>query len=142
MGTVVREHPALGEYPHEGWCDLNFVHLISGVYPIELTPFGSGRIAPIIRSLDHYRTMADKAYLFEVAVGKGALLATSLKIAPTYEAYAATRYLLHSMIAYATSETFQPQQSVTREQLESAIIATSGQDQATKLADGFMKYYE
>jgi len=142
MGTVVREHPALGEYPHEGWCDLNFAHLISGVYPIELTPFGSGRIAPIIRSIDHYRTMADKAYLFEIAVGKGALLATSLKIAPTYEAYAATRYLLHAMLTYAASEAFRPEQSVTREQLESAIVTTNRRDQAAKLADGFMKYYE
>jgi hypothetical protein len=86
--------------------------------------------------------MADKAYLFEVGLGKGALLATSLKIAPTYEVYTATRYLLHSMLMYAASRVFQPETMLTREQLATAIVTTSRRDEAAKLADGFMKYYE
>jgi hypothetical protein len=121
MGTVVHDHPALGKYPHEGWCDLNFVHLISGAYPIDLKPLGAGRIAPIIRSVDHYKTMADKAYLFEVTVGQGALLATSLRIAQTYETNPATRYLLRSLLLYAASGKFQPKATVTRDQLRNVI---------------------
>ena len=59
MGTVVRPHPALGEYPHDGWCHLNLVHLISNAFPMDLEPFGSGHIDPIIRSMDNPDTMAD-----------------------------------------------------------------------------------
>lgn len=121
MGTVVRAHPALGDYPHDGWCDLNFVHLISGAYPIDLTPFGPGHIPPIIRSIDHFKTMADKAYLFEVAVGRGALLATGLRFAATYAENPATRYLLGAMLRYAGSDAFRPSVAVSRSTLERAL---------------------
>jgi hypothetical protein len=122
MGTVIHPHPALGAFPHEGWCDLNFVHLISGVYPIDLSPFGPGRVKPIIRSTDHYKTMADKAYLIEVGLGRGVLLATSLKIAETCDSNPATRYLLDSMLRHLTDDAVRPWQTISRAQLEAACI--------------------
>ena len=118
MGTVIHPHPALGDFPHEGWCDLNFVHLVSGALAIDLSPFGPGRLKPIIRSADHYKTMADKAYLVEIGLGRGVLLACSLRIAETYASHPEARYLLDCMLRYLVSDTVRPQQSVTRAQLE------------------------
>ena len=100
MGTVIAPHPALGAFPHEGWCDLPFARMIQDTYPIDLSVFRPLRIQPIIRSIGHYRTMRDKAYLFEIGVGKGTLLACSLKIREEYEASPAARYLADRMLAY------------------------------------------
>lgn len=118
MGTVMKHHPALGTVPHDGWCDLNFVHLISGIYPMSLEFFTTPRVDPIIRSIGHHLTMVDKAYMFEVKVGKGALLATSLKIIPTYDSrHPETRYLVESMLRYAAGGEFNPKTEITGEQL-------------------------
>ena len=70
--------------------------LISGAFPILLDVYRPERIRPIIRSIGHKNTMVDKAYLFEVGVGKGAVLATSLRFAKTYDSHPQTRYLLDS----------------------------------------------
>jgi hypothetical protein len=121
MGTVIHPHPALGAFPHQGWCDLSFVHLISGAYPIDLSPFGNGRVKPILRAIDHYKTMGDKAYLFEVGLGRGVVLACSLKIAHTFSSSPATRYLLDRMLRHLAGGALRPWQTIGRAQLEAAL---------------------
>jgi len=123
MGTVIANHPALGKLPHEGWCDVHFVQLISGVYPIVLGVYRPQRIEPIIRSIGHRRSMVDKAYLFEVGVGRGALLATSLNFAGTYESHPEARYLLECLLRYAAGDSFAPEVSVTKEKFASTLMA-------------------
>ncbi len=100
MGTLIRDHPALGGFPHQGWCDFCFVPLIQGAQPLALAPFGPGRVQPIIRSIGHMRTLADKAYLFEAAVGRGRLLACSLRLREYLDRSPTARYLLRHMLEY------------------------------------------
>lgn len=126
MGTVIAKHPALTGFPHEGWCDFNFVHLISGCYAILLEDFHPQRVDPIIRSIGHQNTMVDKAYLYEIRVGKGALLATSLKFASTYTAYPETRYLLDRLLAYAAGNSFKPKAAVTKEKFAATVMVMKG----------------
>ncbi len=121
MGTIVADHPSLRDFPHDGWCELNFVHLIAGVYPLMLDPYYPARIDPIIRSIGHHRSMADKAYLFEAAVGKGALLATSLKIRGTFDSHIETRYLMQCLLAYATGSDFKPKRRIDASKLAAAV---------------------
>jgi hypothetical protein len=109
-------------FPHRGWCDLQFLHLIHGAFPILLEPYRPDRIEPIIRSIGHKNTMVDKAYLFEVGVGRGALLATSLRIAQTYATHPESRRLLECLLSYAAGETFAPQAKVTRERLAATMV--------------------
>jgi beta-galactosidase len=99
MGTVIRPHPALGDFPHEGWCDFAWAPMIDGSRPFRLDVFGC-RIIPIIRSIGHMRTMQDKAYLFEISVGKGRLLAASLCMPTPSKADPAARYLLSALVRY------------------------------------------
>ena len=126
MGTVVADHPALGTLPHEGWCDVNFVHLIHGVFPILLEGLGPSRIDPIIRSIGHKNTMIDRAYLFEMKVGRGAILATSLNVVGTYESHPQTRYMVGCLLDYACGDAFQPKAEVSVEKLRAAM-ETGGQ---------------
>ena len=122
-GTVVASHPALGGFPHHGWCDLNFVYLIDEAHPLLLEPYRPTRIEPIIRSIGHFMTLVDKAYMFEVNVGAGKLLATSLNVERTYPSHPETRYLLGSMMRYASGTEFAPRSTIGRKQLEDAIVA-------------------
>lgn len=122
MGTVIRPHPALGDFPHEGWCDLPFAPLIQGIYPMDLSAFGPGRIDPIIRSIGHYLTMEDKAYMFEIGVGGGALLACSLKLDSTHRSSPAARYLVDRMISYATGKRFQPEYTIKLRRPRKAVV--------------------
>ena len=121
MGTVIRSHPVLGDMPHEGWCDLNFAHLISGVYPITLELFYPTHIDPIIRSIGFQYSMVDKAYMFEACIGKGSLLVTSLKLLPAYRSSPLARYLVENMLKYTVSDTFSPAVTITEKQFRAAL---------------------
>lgn len=125
MGTVIRPHPALGDFPHEGWCDLPFVPLIEGAYPIDLAAFAPTQIRPIIRSNGHYVTMEDKGYLFEVGVGKGVLMVCSLNLQMGHT-HPAGRCLLHAMLRYLNAGRPRPGARITREQLKAARAGAPG----------------
>jgi len=122
MGTIVHPHPALGDFPHEGWCDLPFVPLIQGACPMRLDAFLPQRITPIIRSIPHPVTMTDKAYLFEVGIGSGTLLVCSLNISTHWHTDPAARYLLFSMLRYLSSETCTPKTVLTADQIKTAWL--------------------
>src|SRR5206468_1121208 len=77
LGTVIANHPALGDFPHEGFCDLQFLSLLRGVGRADLDALPT-RITPIIRSITDWRLGASAAYLYEVNVGRGKLMVTTL----------------------------------------------------------------
>ena len=78
VGTdVEQEHPAMRGMPCEGWCDLQFYGLVQGSTMVSLDELPV-KVRPIIRSIDLAHRMSNRAYLFEVAVGKGRLLVSGL----------------------------------------------------------------
>jgi hypothetical protein len=125
MGTVIATHPAMARVPHEGWCDAHFLHLISGAYPLLLEDLHPDNVDPIIRSIGHYATMVDKAYLFELRVGRGALLASSLRFAATYDSHPEARYLLECLLRYASGHEFAPKRAIRREKFASMLMRVS-----------------
>jgi hypothetical protein len=122
MGTVIADHPALGDFPHDGWCDLPFVTMIEGAYPIDLAPFRPKKIHPIIRSIGHHVTMHDKAYMFEARVGKGMILACSLNVQALCHVHSAARYLLYSLVKYMLSDDCRPKAELTADGLKAARV--------------------
>jgi len=121
MGTVIRSHPALGDFPHDGWCNLPFIPLIEGAYPMRLDPFRPARIDPIIRSNGHLVTMEDKGYLFEAGFGEGLLLACSLNLLPAAHTDPAARHLLRCLLSYLADGAPAPEVMITEEQLRAAM---------------------
>ncbi|MDW8037546.1 MAG: glycoside hydrolase family 2 TIM barrel-domain containing protein [Thermoguttaceae bacterium] len=78
VGTAIEEdHPALRAMPCEGWCDLQFFGLVLGSVMVDLEELPV-KVSPIIRVLDLWHQMRNRAYLFEVSVGKGKLLVSGL----------------------------------------------------------------
>jgi beta-galactosidase len=87
-GTVLREHPALDGFPHEGFADLQLQRLIDGGRVMILTNMPVA-VNPIIRGIDAEMAISGtdqrlagrpQAYLMELPVGErgGRLLVTTL----------------------------------------------------------------
>ena len=108
MGTLIADHPALGRFPHNGWCELQFLHLISGIWPLDLEALKPAKIDTIVRCIGHHKTMRNKAYLFEAAMGRGAFVATTFDIARTFAARPETQYLVDELLRYCLSAEFKP----------------------------------
>lgn len=72
---VLEPHPAWGDFPHQGWTDLQF----HGMAPdLALETAGLPGCRPILRRLDA-RTMTVHDYAAELALGEGRLIASTLR---------------------------------------------------------------
>lgn len=113
-GSVIASHPALAEFPHEDFCDLQFVWMIRDALPMEFGPLRAYSVTPIIRMIDHYAANRNNAHLLEFNVGRGRVLATTLRLLPNAATHIEARYLLRCLANYARSDAFRPAASVPR----------------------------
>jgi hypothetical protein len=82
--TIIQNHPALADYPHEGWCDMQFHHLIGGAV-LDTGYFGADQWSPVIEAfhvpywLQNPRILPfrRKGFLADARVGEGHLLTTT-----------------------------------------------------------------
>jgi len=115
-GTVIADHPALGGFPHDGWCDLQFYSLTEDATVLDLDAWPV-RMDPIIRAIDSYKGCRNKAYLVEAAVGRGKLLVCTFNFGvqrgigrymPAVENVA----LFNELLWYALGDGFRPRAQV------------------------------
>ena len=137
-GTVIdAAHPALSGMPNDGWCDLNFVDLLTGSRAMLLNDLPA-KIHPIVRCLDVHETLRHKAYLFEVNVGQGKLLASSLNFqAALLIKDPAAVFLLDRLIRYASGPGFSPVAHLAVEDIRKAM--TVPQPESAPRVNGFAK---
>ena len=109
-GCIVRDHPMLGELPHEGFADLQFYRLIADSPPVDLEPLGLGRVHPVVQPLSTYFVGLPLGYLLEVALGRGGLILCALGLD---QKLPEARYLLSSMLRYAAGASFRPRTRVS-----------------------------
>ncbi len=114
-GTVISHHPAMAAFPHEGVCDLPFLHMLKGYLPMEFSPLRQYGVAPIIRGIDHYLANRNNAYLLEFRVGNGKVLVTSLGVLPNLAKRIEVRHLFGSLLNYTQSPRFAPVADVPRD---------------------------
>src|SRR5262249_31155122 len=108
-GTILdRSHPALRQMPSEGWCDLQFYALIQGSKPVFLN--GSfAEAQPLVRCIDRPTRLKDRAYLFEVAVGRGKLVVSGFNFAGALGSNdPGAAFFLRQLINYAVGNDFDP----------------------------------
>jgi beta-galactosidase len=112
-GTIVeRNHASLRAMRSDAWCDLNFYPLLQGSKTVLLDPLPV-KIKPLIRCVDRPNRLADRAYLFEAAVGKGKLLVSGLNFSGAIESRdPAGIFLFHRLIQYAVGSEFSPHASL------------------------------
>jgi hypothetical protein len=118
-GTILdSSHPALREMPSEGWCDLQFHPLIQGSKTILLNSLPA-KIQPLVRCIDRPTRLADRAYLFEVSVGRGKLLVSGFNFARAIDSKdPAGIFLFDRLVRYALGPGFTPVASLPEEALK------------------------
>lgn len=121
-GTILADHPMLGDFPHEGFADLHFFRLIGDSAPLDLEPLALSRHEPVIRVIHTYPACRPLAYLVECSLGRGRLILCALNLD---QSLAEGRYLLSRMCSYATSDVTRPALELSAEALASLISGTA-----------------
>jgi len=124
-GTVIKaNHPAIAGIPNDGWCDLVYRELIKDSVAVNLDEMPVA-VDPIIRCLDVNTTLRNKAYLFEMQVGRGRLFVSSLNFTDSIDSGdPAGTYLLDQLIRYASSANFVPKAQLSEQYLRSSTVPT------------------
>jgi beta-galactosidase len=124
LGTVLADHPALAEFPHEGIADLQFYNVLDGAAPIPLDRWPTA-LEPIVGGirtkasfLAKTKDLSRVGYVFEAKVGPGRLLVTSLRLRDHFdEAYPEALTLFDRLLRYASGPDFAPAVEVGTDQL-------------------------
>jgi len=100
-GTLVSPHAALGDFPHEGFCDLHFWPMIYRAKSLQLDRFPPGTQTPI-RAIDNFHRGCSKGYMAEIGVGRGWVFVSTLNFTQSFARDVATRYLFDQVLRYLT----------------------------------------
>jgi len=98
-GTIIADHPLWGDYPHQGYADLQFFRLIDGSPPIDLEPLCLAEGEPVLRAIHRYPVFHPLGYLVERQVGRGRLVLCALSLDRSLPE---GHYVLSRMCAYLT----------------------------------------
>ncbi|HEX4029744.1 MAG TPA: hypothetical protein VHX20_05230 [Terracidiphilus sp.] len=126
MGTLIPSSAALGDFPNDGFADLQFYNLLDGAspFPVDTWPAGLTPIMGAIRTtsgfLSKQKGLSRVAYLFEVRAGGGKLLVTSPGLWNRYDnEHPEAIYLFDRLVRYASSASFAPKIKVSNALLKS-----------------------
>ena len=122
LATVIGDHPALGDIPHEGFCGWQFADLFEGG---EAVCFESDEVPfhPIVEVVSSHKYIIRQAALFEFKAFGGRCLVCSFNFKDTDPAAA---YLKAKLLAYMKGDAFAPADEFS-------------EDLLYKLADGKVK---
>lgn len=116
MGAIVRDHPALGRFPHDGRSDWQWYHLLNGTPAICLD--AAPGIRPVVEIVDNFNRVKRLAAVFEARVGAGRLLVSTLAWrTPADFKRPESAYLFGELLNYALGDRFEPEATLTVGQL-------------------------
>jgi len=138
-GGFMREHPVLGDFPHDGFVDWQFSALCEDCDKIDLDDFPV-KVDPIIEGVDkavrdrfdvylfsesefvYDYTMRKFAYLFELMVGKGRLMVAGMNFKGIETDKPEVCWMFESIVNYMRSDEFTPKVPITVEELEKYLL--------------------
>ena len=108
------KHPALADFPTEGYSNWQWWHLVSraGAMILDGLP---RELRPTVQVIDDWFTNRRLGLVLEARVGKGRLLVTSIDLENGLEENPVARQMRRSLLRYAASDRFAPQVEVTAE---------------------------
>lgn len=116
MGTIIKAHPALAGFPHDGFSDWQWYSLVNETPAISLdsVPF----IQPIMEVVDNFNRAKRLAYAFEAQVGAGRLMVSTWRLYdPVVNGRPEARCLMNTVLRYLQSTEFAPTQRLTSAEL-------------------------
>ncbi|MFA9558310.1 glycoside hydrolase family 2 protein [Evansella sp. AB-rgal1] len=107
MGVIVRDHPALKDFPSDAYSNWQWYHLVDGAPAIGLD--GVKGLEPIVEVVDNFNRMKKLTYMFEAKVGKGKVFVSSFRTLDVVDLKRPeTSYLFLQLLNYVKSDGFQP----------------------------------
>ena len=118
----IYRHPVFGDFPHEGFANLQFFRLIFNSPAVDLKNLGLNKGNPIFRQLHNYVVGRPLAYLTEYSIGKGGIIICALNLDKSFiEGY----YLLSQICNYETGSKFDPTLELSESSLDILISKTN-----------------
>jgi len=137
-GTVIRPGPPLDDFPHEGFCDLQFYSL-THERPAMLLDDLPVHVRPIIRAIDAYTGGRSKAFLLEFRVGQGVLMVSTLDLsASALRQRPEARWMLRSLLRHLGSGQLEPEAALTASFVRDAV-GTARVPADTLWAEGYSR---
>ena len=121
-GTIIADHPMLGDFPHEGFGDLSFYRMMGESAALELIPLGLNAQDPIIRAMHSYPIGRSLGYLTECAVGQGGMVLCALDL---NQAWPEARHLLACLCGYLCGDAFAPPMELDEPSLQRIMQFTA-----------------
>jgi beta-galactosidase len=121
-GTIIADHPMLGQFFHEGFADFQFFRMTAYSPPIELEPLGLNQQDPVFRVMHSFPVGRSLGYLLEVRFGKGRLVLSAMDLNQTWPE---ARYFLAEIVKYLTREPAEPCAEVDSEIMRNLVRLTS-----------------
>lgn len=106
--------PALSGFPNEGYTQWQWWDILKCTQVMDLSDLP---VTPQIRVIDSFMTNRSLGILFEASVGKGKLLVCSAGLEKNLTDRPASRWLLECLLRYLSGTHFDPQDTLTVEQL-------------------------
>lgn len=116
MGMILKPHPALGRFPHDGASDWQWYSLVNETPAICLdsVPF----IQPVVEVVDNFTRLKRLCYAFEARVGQGRLFVSTWRLADrNVLGRPEARFLFSEVLRYLRSDQFQPAAALSVSQL-------------------------
>jgi len=114
LATVIYDHPLMNDFPHEHFCDWQFYSMLEGSSAVVFNDLNV-EFDPIVEIVSSFKLIKKQAAVFELRVGRGALLVCSLNLQMNDPAAV---FLLDSMLGYVSSERFCPRIRISARQIE------------------------
>ncbi len=100
-GTIILNHPMLGDFPHEGFADLQFYRMLAESPPLDLEYLGLNDGDPVIRAVHSYPLCRPIGYLLERRLGKGSVIISAIDFNRDWPE---ARYLLYQICGYVSGK--------------------------------------
>jgi hypothetical protein len=121
LGVLVDPgHPLFAEFPTEFHSNWQWWYLISHAGAMILDDLPAG-LRPTIQVIDDWVTNRKLGLLFEAKVGTGKLVVCSIDLEHDLENDPVRRQFRHSLLRYVSSAKFNPQHTVTADQLRALM---------------------
>lgn len=105
-------HPVFNDFVTDSWGNMQWWELINKAQTMLLTDFPKG-FQPIVQPIDTWFINRKLGMLFEVNVGKGKLLMTSIDLTDSLSGRPVAEQLKLSIIKYMQSDKFRPETTVS-----------------------------
>jgi beta-galactosidase len=107
MGMAIASHPALANFPHDGFSDWHWYRLVNDTPAIclDTIPF----VEPVVEVVDNFNRAKRLCYAFEAQVGNGRLFVSTWRLSdPAISGYPEASFLFNEIVDYLRGDAFTP----------------------------------